>query len=1563
MTKIVHSPHPILSEQDKREYTFEFKDGQTTIADVLVACGVDLEFKPVLLTVNGIPVHIDQWDKTPVTPTDYITIRTLVHGGGGSNPVAAILTIALSIVAPGIGTALASSLGISSPIGVALVKGVVMVAGKMLINAIFPPTLPSPQSRAENEAESPTYSISGSGNRARKYGVVPLVIGTHKMFPDLDSTPYTEFEGNDQYLYQTFNFGWVGDDMEITDLKIGDTLIDSFDGVEYEISAGKTGTLTLFPANVDSISGAALTDDNDWISRTTSLNTDKIGIDIQGLLFRVADDGSLQDKSCVIHMQYKPTGSGTWLDFDDGSHADGKYTITSKSRKTIRYTFTKEVTGGQYDVRVKKLTADPTNDRVTMDMQFSSLRSYQNDSADYTGQKRMAVKIRASGQLSGTISALNAIVSQKIPTWNGSSWVSAATSNPAWQYLFLARGIRNAAGKLLCGVGLSDSQIDIAELQDWAAWCDYHSLGCNFVYDGQMVTAEMLSIPARIGRGTWSWATGKLGVVWDEENKPITQMISMENIVQGSFEVSYVTQNLADEINVSFINPNLGWQPDTVRVAVNGATNPVNPVNVDITGLTDKDQAGKEANLIAARQFYHRRRVSLDMDMEGLVSNRGDVVSLSHDLTSWAQSARVTSGTTTVLTLDNPVQFTAGETHYVGVRYPNGTIYLRQCVDASGEQSTITLTTPLPSAPDDDVENEPHDYLIQFDIQATPGKKMKIVSVTPMGEYAEKVRLDLIDEVPDYYSAANDAYNYSIPQTYHQALASVSNLQITEDLLGIEGPVRVNLVWDMQHAIGAKVRIQEWGEDFIDYGTVYGNGYSFLVYDATTITVELTPVAIVETKENGGVLTQQYSIKNLGSLPSDAPIIIPNVSGLELKEAEGANRDEFSKLDAVFTWRSNTPSSIEIGEEQFGGDSGTNSQFFKDYQFEVWANGTRVFVDWTRNTTYKFRYDDNVLAAGGPHRTFTVKVYQRGELNTISERPAVLTVSNPAPPVPSFSLTSGIKQMWVKIDPLNERDLAGYYVCTGTSTGFDPTDPSSVAFKGGAGVVSLSGNAGDTVYVKVAAYDQYDDDITTLTFSPEQSITILDETIRTEYGIDGITFQQNDPTANSVSWTAGSGYDKDTGATTSIGAGNAAWTSGVLYVYWVPGNTTLSTSTNLADVVAGVPLASYRGGTDLTVGDSGDAYLDGGRILAQTVGANQLVSDSAVITGSAQIADAIIDTAHVSSLNASKLTAGSITGDKLTSGSAVITGSAQIANAIIGTSHVSSLDATKLTAGTITADKYAELRNSLLHTDSDSLDSSHPMIIHFPILSEMTAINSIKASFKIMPFRSYSTTASAASAPTHYHKLPFSNGSRSTTYYLYFDPSSGLFKSAAGAPISLTTNDGHTHTYSIGATVGNDVYFYNGNFCYWTTTASPYGDVSVESTTTNGHSHRLIVYNITGASPPSGSMRVFHETVSSVPTVYVNGAGGLYDLGALAEPHTHDLLFGIYEETNSPTITVSASDNGGTSYSSVGSYTTDQFELDVTSYFTSTGWKALKFASTARCRLQVIVEMKLDITA
>lgn len=273
---------------------------------------------------------------------------------------------------------------------------------------------------------------------------------------------------------------------------------------------------------------------------------------------------------------------------------------------------------------------------------------------------------------------------------------------------------------------------------------------------------------------------------------------------------------------------------------------------------------------------------------------------------------------------------------------------------------------------------------------------------------------------------------------------------------------------------------------------------------------------------------------------------------------------------------------------------------------------------------FVYTFQQNQIDFGTPTRSFEVKIYARDTLLRVAIATSAV-FNNPAPAIVSLTSNSTVGQIMVAISNATDADVTGYQVWSSTTTGFTPGS-GNLIYDGPNTQVIQNVAGGATYYYKAAAYDSFGK--SGLNISSQISATALSQSA-VAWLLQGLTFQQNNPTTNSISWTAGT-IVQQTGTTStsySITAGNAAWTSGKLYVYFAGSGTTLSTTTVLATAVSsgGYIIGVYNGGTDWSF-DNGKAFVDGSSILAGTVGANQLITGSAVITGSAQIQAATIDT-------------------------------------------------------------------------------------------------------------------------------------------------------------------------------------------------------------------------------------------------------------------------------------------------------------------------------------------------
>jgi len=963
--RLVYADNPLLPAASRTILPVRVPSG-TPLASVIHEYIPHIAADTAIVRVNDRILERDDWPWYPLCDGDVIHAVAALGNGGHSDVGRALLTIAVavaSIYAPGY-------FGVTSAFGAAATRAAVLIAGQYLVNRIIPPRLPD-FSNKQADTGSPTYSIAGGRNRARAYEPMLLVYGDHNVVPDIGAKPYTEYEGEDQYLYQIFHFG-VANSLGLSDFKIGETDLSKYDidiGADVQIS-GYDGKLTLFPGNVDTIEGGTLTGDSTWVTRTTSTDTTEFGIDIVGSLYQIEKDG-IGNLSCSIEAEYRvagsadswspiwqtdvtvtrdhywsfgyypPFGNTEWvqLKYDDSTDSS-KYTgaphetftvfrgrgssidvdaywrwrpysetenlwtrygragppttatwndatppktyrqrvnakiITNGTSKPVRFTEKVRVPQGQYEVRVRRTTPDFTDDKKQAQFTFTQLKSYQPDTADYTGQKRVAIKIRATGQLNGAIDQFSAVAHAPVLVYDdaNAAWVTKYTANAAWVFLAHARGQHDANGKRLYGAGLDDERIDIEAIKDWAAFCETNNLTCNIVFDSYQSVGEQLDTIAQCGRASKTWGTGKLGVVIDEPGA-VVAAFGMTDIVAGSFKVSYMTRAVPDQIEGQYINAEIGWKPDVVRVNVPGVTSPERPTSVQLVGVTNPEQAAREVNLIAASQYYHRKRIEWQTDAAGLVVLRGDTVSLSHDLTRWDYSGRITAGDTTNITLSREIPFYGLDTAvWIMAIQPDGTqTYHDVQPQAVGQSDAIELLTPLPAAPT-------VDWRFFAGTSSTPGKKLKIIDVRPAS--MNRIRISAVEEVDEYYAAADGTFDVPGSVTgYRDALAG--SIGFDEQVLTGDGVTRVYITWELVDADSARLRVRVNGGNYTEYPVTTARSQHIDVMQDDVIDVEVKPIqsnALLGPK--GGVTaTATHTVAGIGGAPPDVQDFAASRSG------------------------------------------------------------------------------------------------------------------------------------------------------------------------------------------------------------------------------------------------------------------------------------------------------------------------------------------------------------------------------------------------------------------------------------------------------------------------------------------------------------------------------------------------------------------------------------------------------------------------------------------------------------------------------------------------------------
>lgn len=848
------------------------------------------KYTAVVVTINGDVILDTDWHRVRPKLGTIVNIKVVpTGGGGGKNPLAAILSIAVMVAAPYIGAMYGTTLGLSVMGNGVLTAGQTTffnsivaagfsIVGRMAINALVPP--PKPTRAVTNPSESPTMFIEGARNSLNPYGVVPVNLGKNRMFPLQCAKPYTETNGDDQYSRQLFTWGF-GNAVRITDLKLGDTPLTNF--TDFEIEHVLDGTLhqgtTIYSNRVSQNNQNVLLEEVDgFTTRSFPPNADEGIVDItfpQGLC-QFASNGKRQSRTVEVEVQFSEVGSGVWsvgnsyksvdasnisfsvpaalgvttfhvyININSGqvstynspqNNRDFIYlsevvisrtkpvfspivqTLTVKDRRPsgvfgvnienagdflptyvspsviniaaggIRSTFTNFTastaeavrrsirfvfpTKGDYEVRVRRVTPDTTDEKIIDKVFLSAVKTVEYvNPVNLSGLCGAALYIRGTDQMNGVVEELNGIVETAIPDYIADSeeWIENFTSNPASIYRYVLQGQCNAKP-------LPDDQIDISALEDWHTYCAENGYTYNRVIDYDASVDDILRDVAAAGCATPAVVDGKRSIVIDRAKDDIVQIVTPRNSWNYSGEMLY--PEMPHAFRVQFRNADKGYLMDERIVYDDGynASNATLFEQLEFHSCTNAQLAWKMGRRFLATARLRPESHSFMMDFENLVAMRGDRIKLEHDIPLiGVGDARIkevmidSGGFVTGLIVDDEMALPMGGQFYTRIRLSDGTQLYKQLSNV-GNTTTYQLDFLTPF---DDFVPEVGDLLY---VTVSGGElDLIITKIEPQNDLTAKITC--LNYAPEIFTAESGTIpsfnsNITVPLSMQRPLSPV----------------------------------------------------------------------------------------------------------------------------------------------------------------------------------------------------------------------------------------------------------------------------------------------------------------------------------------------------------------------------------------------------------------------------------------------------------------------------------------------------------------------------------------------------------------------------------------------------------------------------------------------------------------------------------------------------------------------------------------------------------------------------------------------------------------------
>ena len=213
-------------------------------------------------------------------------------------------------------------------------------------------------------------------------------------------------------------------------------------------------------------------------------------------------------------------------------------------------------------------------------------------------------------------------------------------------------------------------------------------------------------------------------------------------------------------------------------------------------------------------------------------------------------------------------------------------------------------------------------------------------------------------------------------------------------------------------------------------------------------------------------------------------------------------------------------------------------------------------------------------------------------------------------------------------------------------------------------------------------------------------------------------------------------------------------------------------------------------------------------------------------------------------------------------------------------------------------------------SNAENCDSSHPLKLRIFLSSRIITLNHVDLSFLIENYRAYSTGASGGGA--HNHSVTAKTTQSESTHHHTIS----LFRNTGVEAITDST------TYIVDDNEGG---------------STNYGNIVCYTGTGDG-----ILYQNSGQTKDieTDDNPEAHDHILSAFTTESVGT------------HTHGIVYGIFENTvSSPSVEVKIYNTSHPTGTTIGTYTSDQTELNVTSYFDIGEFNTLEFIPNQNMRI------------
>ncbi len=310
---------------------------------------------------------------------------------------------------------------------------------------------------------------------------------------------------------------------------------------------------------------------------------------------------------------------------------------------------------GKYKVRttVTARSADVNSSRDGVKIWWTQCNAIIYDDFSYPNTALIGIKAKATSQLSGSTPKLT-FIKERANVWvwspNANAYVERPANNPAWaayDFIHGAKRLYNINTKSYEFVydGVPKELMLYDQFEAWAANCDTMNLKINIeivsVSDFWTIVNQDI---APIGRGLVVQFGTKFGCIYDHASQPV-QLFNMGNIIQGSFEHSYLgAEDRADVLEITYFDAENDYEKSVITIYADdydAIDIPNQPTQLTYNGITSYEQAYREGKYQLYCNKLLQETITFKADVEAISCQVGDQILVSHDVPQWSFSGRI----------------------------------------------------------------------------------------------------------------------------------------------------------------------------------------------------------------------------------------------------------------------------------------------------------------------------------------------------------------------------------------------------------------------------------------------------------------------------------------------------------------------------------------------------------------------------------------------------------------------------------------------------------------------------------------------------------------------------------------------------------------------------------------------------------------------------------------------------------------------------------------------------------------------------------------------------------